>query len=151
MIIVNFCIFIIIGKRKRKNRTAFTAHQIYELEKRFSMQKYLSPSDRDRISQELQLSTSQVITWFQNRRAKQKRDVEEMKNDLLASKSLTSIDEQSSNCSYTNQSHHHLIQHQQRQLNKSQNDIDNDDICENISDCDASDDISLDSPSPSID
>ena len=24
----------------------------------------------------------QVITWFQNRRAKQKRDLEEMKNDL---------------------------------------------------------------------
>ena len=59
-----------LSKRKRKNRTAFTAHQIYELEKRFSNQKYLSPSDRDRISLELSLSTAQVITWFQNRRAK---------------------------------------------------------------------------------
>lgn len=76
------------AKRKRKNRTAFTANQIFELEKRFSNQRYLSPHDRDRIAYELSLSTSQVITWFQNRRAKQKRDIEELKNDVTAAKSL---------------------------------------------------------------
>ena len=79
-------------KRKRKNRTAFTANQIFELEKRFSNQRYLSPHDRDRIAYELSLSTSQVITWFQNRRAKQKRDIEELKNDVTAAKSLKAID-----------------------------------------------------------
>jgi hypothetical protein len=79
-------------KRKRKNRTAFTANQIFELEKRFSNQRYLSPHDRDRIAAELSLSTAQVITWFQNRRAKQKRDIEEMKNDVTAAKSLKIID-----------------------------------------------------------
>lgn len=76
------------AKRKRKNRTAFTANQIFELEKRFSNQRYLSPHDRDRIAFELSLSTAQVITWFQNRRAKQKRDIEEMKNDVTAAKTL---------------------------------------------------------------
>ena len=80
------------GKRKRKNRTAFTANQIFELEKRFNNQKYLSPHDRDRIAYELQLSTAQVITWFQNRRAKQKRDMEEMKNDVNAAKSCKVLD-----------------------------------------------------------
>ncbi len=80
------------GKRKRKNRTAFTANQIFELEKRFSCQRYLSPHDRDRIAYELSLSTAQVITWFQNRRAKQKRDIEEMKNDVTAAKTLKVID-----------------------------------------------------------
>ncbi|RNA24091.1 transcription factor LBX1-like [Brachionus plicatilis] len=79
-------------KRKRKNRTAFTANQIFELEKRFSAQKYLSPHDRDRIAYELQLTTAQVITWFQNRRAKQKRDIEELKNDVNAAKTLKVID-----------------------------------------------------------
>lgn len=79
-------------KRKRKNRTAFTATQIFELERRFSTQKYLSPHDRDRIAQELSLSTAQVITWFQNRRAKQKRDMEELKNDVIAAKTLKQID-----------------------------------------------------------
>ena len=96
-------------KRKRKNRTAFTAHQIYELERRFSSQKYLSPADRDRISNELSLSTAQVITWFQNRRAKQKRDAEEMKNDITAAKSLSSAvssdeNDQMSNCSFSSHS-----------------------------------------------
>ncbi|KAF1376125.1 hypothetical protein PFLUV_G00227440 [Perca fluviatilis] len=69
-------------KKRRKSRTAFTNHQIYELEKRFLYQKYLSPADRDQIAQHLGLTNAQVITWFQNRRAKLKRDLEEMKADV---------------------------------------------------------------------
>lgn len=69
-------------KKKRKSRTAFTNHQIFELEKRFLYQKYLSPADRDEIAQSLGLSNAQVITWFQNRRAKLKRDMEELKRDM---------------------------------------------------------------------
>jgi len=33
-----------------------------------------------------------VITWFQNRRAKQKRDIEEMKNDLSAAQGLKIVE-----------------------------------------------------------
>ncbi|KAF7398519.1 hypothetical protein HZH66_006416 [Vespula vulgaris] len=69
-------------KKKRKSRTAFTNQQIYELEKRFLYQKYLSPADRDDIALKLGLSNAQVITWFQNRRAKLKRDMEELKKDV---------------------------------------------------------------------
>lgn len=68
-------------KKKRKSRTAFTNHQIFELEKRFLYQKYLSPADRDEIASSLGLTNAQVITWFQNRRAKMKRDYEEQKKD----------------------------------------------------------------------
>ena len=81
-------------KKKRKNRTAFTTFQLNELEKRFNYQKYLTPSDRDVIAEQLGLTSTQVqhiyiyvlhiltyyiqvITWFQNRRAKLKRDVDE--------------------------------------------------------------------------
>ncbi|KAL4231197.1 Transcription factor lbx1 [Mactra antiquata] len=74
-----------IPKKKRKTRTAFTNQQIYELEKRFILQKYLTPSDRDEIAGKLGLSCAQVITWFQNRRAKFKRDIEEMKHDVVTS------------------------------------------------------------------
>ncbi|XP_045189832.2 homeobox protein engrailed-2b-like isoform X2 [Mercenaria mercenaria] len=73
-----------IPKKKRKTRTAFTNQQIYELEKRFILQKYLTPSDRDEIAAKLGLSCAQVITWFQNRRAKFKRDIEEMKHDVVS-------------------------------------------------------------------
>nr|DBA29571.1 TPA: hypothetical protein GDO54_009785 [Pyxicephalus adspersus] len=76
------------SKKRRKSRTAFTNHQIYELEKRFLYQKYLSPADRDHIAQQLGLSNAQVITWFQNRRAKLKRDLEEMKADVESLKKL---------------------------------------------------------------
>lgn len=49
-------------RKRRKNRTAFSAQQIYALEKRFSHQRYLTPNDRDQIANELQLSPAQVIT-----------------------------------------------------------------------------------------
>jgi len=73
-------------KKKRKSRTAFTNHQIFELEKRFLYQKYLSPADRDELAGALGLTGAQVITWFQNRRAKLKRDVEELKKDMETAK-----------------------------------------------------------------
>lgn len=40
------------AKKKRKSRTAFTNHQIFELEKRFLYQKYLSPADRDEVNKD---------------------------------------------------------------------------------------------------
>ncbi len=87
------------------------------------------------------MSTAQVITWFQNRRAKQKRDVEEMKNDLMASKVLCS-DDQLSDCSYSN--HHLQNLQQQHRIYSNNNSIEND--CNNTS----GSDISLDSPSTSL-
>uniref|UniRef100_A0A8C6K6N9 Ladybird homeobox 1a n=1 Tax=Nothobranchius furzeri TaxID=105023 RepID=A0A8C6K6N9_NOTFU len=78
-------------KKRRKSRTAFTNHQIYELEKRFLYQKYLSPADRDQIAQQLGLTNAQVITWFQNRRAKLKRDLEEMKADVESAKAVGQV------------------------------------------------------------
>ncbi|XP_022063411.2 transcription factor LBX1a [Acanthochromis polyacanthus] len=78
-------------KKRRKSRTAFTNHQIYELEKRFLYQKYLSPADRDQIAQHLGLTNAQVITWFQNRRAKLKRDLEEMKADVESAKAAGAV------------------------------------------------------------
>lgn len=95
-------------KKKRKSRTAFTNHQIFELEKRFLYQKYLSPADRDEIAQSLGLTNAQVITWFQNRRAKLKRDMEELKKDVEHAK-------------HTNVASKHIIEnlHDLRLLKKS--------------------------------
>ncbi|XP_051560631.1 transcription factor LBX1b [Myxocyprinus asiaticus] len=78
-------------KKRRKSRTAFTNHQLYELEKRFLHQKYLSPANRDQIAHQLALTNAQVITWFQNRRAKMKRDLEEMKADVESVRSTSIV------------------------------------------------------------
>jgi len=80
----------LVIKKRRKSRTAFTSYQLQQLERCFSRQKYLLPADRDVTARRLGLSSAQVITWFQNRRAKLKRDLEELRADMDAAKSLTS-------------------------------------------------------------
>jgi len=80
----------LVVKKRRKSRTAFTSYQLQQLERCFSRQKYLLPADRDVTARRLGLSSAQVITWFQNRRAKLKRDLEELRADVDAARSLTS-------------------------------------------------------------
>nr|XP_006817540.1 PREDICTED: barH-like 2 homeobox protein-like [Saccoglossus kowalevskii] len=60
-------------KRPRRRRTAFTQSQLSFLEKKFRCQKYLSVSDRGTVAEKLNLSETQVKTWYQNRRTKWKR------------------------------------------------------------------------------
>ncbi|CAH8849296.1 unnamed protein product [Trichobilharzia szidati] len=71
-------------RKRRKTRTTFSNSQLSELENNFHRQKYLTPSDRDRIAKHLGLTNTQVITWFQNRRAKLKREAEELERDVMA-------------------------------------------------------------------
>ncbi|KAA3677652.1 BarH-like, partial [Paragonimus westermani] len=54
-------------KKPRKARTAFTDLQLHELEKIFDRQKYLSVQDRMELAERLQLTDTQVKTWYQNR------------------------------------------------------------------------------------
>lgn len=60
-------------KRKRKLRTVFTEKQLEGLETKFSEKKYLSVPDRMELANRLELSETQVKTWFQNRRMKCKK------------------------------------------------------------------------------
>uniref|UniRef100_A0A0K0E5N5 Homeobox domain-containing protein n=1 Tax=Strongyloides stercoralis TaxID=6248 RepID=A0A0K0E5N5_STRER len=57
----------------KKPRTAFTKEQILMLENKFFNQKYLPSSERYALAKELDMSESQVKTWFQNRRTKWRR------------------------------------------------------------------------------
>ena len=56
------------SKKPRKARTAFTDHQLSVLEKTFERQKYLSVQDRMELAAKLNLTDTQVKTWYQNRR-----------------------------------------------------------------------------------
>lgn len=60
-------------KRKRKLRTVFTEMQLDGLESKFAEKKYLSVPDRMELASSLDLSETQVKTWFQNRRMKCKK------------------------------------------------------------------------------
>lgn len=67
--------------RKKRSRAAFTHAQVYELERRFAVQKYLSGPERSDLAQALKLTETQVKIWFQNRRYKTKR--KQLQHDLV--------------------------------------------------------------------
>ncbi|XP_048865115.1 NK3 homeobox 3 isoform X1 [Brienomyrus brachyistius] len=58
---------------KKRSRAAFTHAQVYELERRFNLQRYLSGPERADLAGALKLTETQVKIWFQNRRYKTKR------------------------------------------------------------------------------
>ncbi|XP_049516679.1 homeobox protein Nkx-3.2 [Dermacentor silvarum] len=59
--------------KKKRCRAAFSHAQVYELERRFSVQRYLTGAERADLAQALKLTETQVKIWFQNRRYKTKR------------------------------------------------------------------------------
>lgn len=59
---------------KRRNRTTFTHEQAAALEKHYQSDQYMPRSRRALVAESLNLSECQVKTWFQNRRAKDKRN-----------------------------------------------------------------------------
>lgn len=51
--------------RKKRSRAAFTHMQVYELERRFNHQRYLSGPERSDLAKRLKLTETQVKIWFQ--------------------------------------------------------------------------------------
>jgi homeobox protein Nkx-2.1 len=50
---------------------------VYELERRFKQQKYLSAPEREHLASLIHLTPTQVKIWFQNHRYKCKRQAKE--------------------------------------------------------------------------
>ncbi|PVD26686.1 hypothetical protein C0Q70_14364 [Pomacea canaliculata] len=59
--------------QRRKRRVLFSQAQVYELERRFKQQKYLSAPEREHLASMINLTPTQVKIWFQNHRYKNKR------------------------------------------------------------------------------
>lgn len=68
--------------RKKRSRAAFSHAQVFELERRFNHQRYLSGPERADLAASLKLTETQVKIWFQNRRYKTKR--RQLAADLLS-------------------------------------------------------------------
>lgn len=51
--------------RKKRSRAAFSHAQVFELERRFSVQRYLSGPERTELAKSLRLTETQIKIWFQ--------------------------------------------------------------------------------------
>uniref|UniRef100_A0A8C4UDJ7 Homeobox domain-containing protein n=1 Tax=Falco tinnunculus TaxID=100819 RepID=A0A8C4UDJ7_FALTI len=71
-------------RQRRKPRVLFSQAQVFELERRFKQQKYLSAPEREHLASVLKLTSTQVKIWFQNRRYKCKRQKQDKSLELAA-------------------------------------------------------------------
>ncbi len=62
---------------RRRRRVLFSQAQVYELERRFKQQKYLSAPEREHLASMIHLTPTQVKIWFQNHRYKMKRQAKD--------------------------------------------------------------------------
>ncbi|NXI81995.1 VEX1 protein, partial [Rhipidura dahli] len=66
-----------VGAMPGRARTKFSAAQLQELERSFREQRYIRAGEKRRLAAVLNLSQSQIKTWFQNRRMKFKRQTQD--------------------------------------------------------------------------
>nr|XP_026655567.1 LOW QUALITY PROTEIN: homeobox protein HMX1 [Zonotrichia albicollis] len=76
------------GRGGRRLRTAFSAEQISTLESSFQRQQYLGAAERRQLAGRMRLSEVQIKTWFQNRRMKLKRQLQELRTEPFCSPAL---------------------------------------------------------------
>nr|CAB3264347.1 TTF1 homeobox transcription factor [Phallusia mammillata] len=101
------------ASQRRKRRVLFSQAQVFELERRFKQQKYLSAPEREHLAQMIHLTPTQVKIWFQNHRYKNKRSLKDKQAQV---DSVTVVTQQQQGSQNSNsQNHHSEINHQQQQ------------------------------------
>ena len=68
------------GPPHKKRRVLFTQGQVYELEKAFRRQRYLSAPEREELARVLDMTPTQIKIWFQNHRYKYKKQQRSLEN-----------------------------------------------------------------------
>uniref|UniRef100_A0A336LTW9 Homeobox protein ceh-24 n=2 Tax=Culicoides sonorensis TaxID=179676 RepID=A0A336LTW9_CULSO len=113
--------------QRRKRRVLFTQAQVYELERRFKQQKYLSAPEREHLASLIHLTPTQVKIWFQNhrykckRQAKEKAMAEQNQHNQSASSprrvAVPVLVKDGKPCSGSSNSNNHSSGHSQQNLN----------------------------------
>ncbi|KFV19073.1 Homeobox protein Nkx-2.4, partial [Tauraco erythrolophus] len=97
---------------RRKRRVLFSQAQVYELERRFKQQKYLSAPEREHLASMIHLTPTQVKIWFQNHRYKMKRQAK----DKAAQQQMQ---QENGSCQQQQAPRRVLGQHQSHQTNSA--------------------------------
>lgn len=67
--------------QRRKRRILFTQAQVFELERRFKQQRYLTAPEREHLAHMIGLTPTQIKIWFQNHRYKTKKSRDATQSD----------------------------------------------------------------------
>ncbi|GBN15337.1 Homeobox protein CHOX-CAD [Araneus ventricosus] len=82
-------------RTKDKYRIVYTDHQRLELEKEFHYSRYITIRRKVELASSLNLSERQIKIWFQNRRAKDRRQAKKREELMLKNKDTPVVYQQS--------------------------------------------------------